>query len=139
MTLNLNPNLLKSVSAFLGGVFFIYVGVLHFIDTSWFEPIVPPIFGFPTFWVLISGVAEIAVGIALLAPPTRKTAGYASALLLIAVYPANLYMWVYNIELGDGSSLSPTGHVVRLLLQVAGIMISLWIAGWSLKTQEKNL
>ena len=139
MTLNLNPNLLKSVSAFLGGVFFIYVGVLHFIDTSWFEPIVPPIFGFPTFWVLISGVAEIVVGIALLAPPTRKTAGNASALLLIAVYPANLYMWVYNIELGDGSSLTPTGHVVRLLLQVAGIMVSLWIAGWSFKTQEKSL
>ena len=139
MTLPLNPNALKSVSAFLGGAFFIYVGVLHFIDTSWFEPIVPPIFRFPTFWVLISGVAEIAVGIALLTPSTRKTAGYASALLLIAVYPANLYMWVYNVELGDGSSLTPTGHVVRLLLQVAGIMVSLWIAGWSFKTQEKSL
>ncbi len=52
-------------------------------------------------------------------------------LLLAMLYPANLYMWVGDIELGDGASLSPTGHVVRLLLQIGGIILSLWIAGWS--------
>ena len=44
------------------------------------------------------------------------------------LYPANLYMWIYDIELGDGASLSPTGHIVRFLLQIGGIIISLWIA-----------
>mgnify|MGYP001493108950 CR=1 FL=1 len=139
MARNLNQNLLKSIVALLGGVFFIYVGVLHFIDTAWFEPIVPPLFGSATFWVLVSGVAEVAVGIGLIMPNTRKKAGYASALLLIAVYPANLYMWVYNIELGDGSSLSQAGHVVRLLLQISGILVSLWIADWAVKTRIRNL
>ena len=34
--------IVKGFSALCGGLFFFYVGVLHFTDTSWFEPIVPP-------------------------------------------------------------------------------------------------
>ena len=116
--------------AVAGGLFFTYTGVLHFTDTSWFEPIVPPILGSATFWVLLSGVIEIAVGICLILPKTRKLGGYASAALLVALYPANLYMWIYDVELGDGASLSPTGHVFRLFAQIGGILLSLWIAEW---------
>tara|TARA_Y100000746_G_scaffold3949_1_gene3583 strand:+ start:1243 stop:1695 length:453 start_codon:yes stop_codon:yes gene_type:complete len=130
--------IVKGFSALCGGSFFFYVGVLHFTDTSWFEPIVPPIFGSARFWVLVSGVAEILVGLGLIISGLeiffssgryfRRKAGLASALLLVMLYPANLYMWIYDIELGDGASLSPTGHIVRLLLQIGGIIISLWIA-----------
>ena len=121
---------LRGLFAIAGGLFFTYAGVLHFTDTSWFEPIVPPILGSATFWVLASGVVEIAVGISLILSKTRKLGGYASATLLVALYPANLYMWVYDIELGDGASLSSTGHVFRLLAQIGGILLSLWIADW---------
>lgn len=121
---------LRVIFAIAGGLFFTYAGVLHFTDTSWFEPIVPPILGSATFWVLASGVVEIAVGISLILPKTRKLGGYASAALLVALYPANLYMWIYDVELGDGASLSPTGHVIRLFAQIGGIMLSLWIAEW---------
>ena len=121
---------LRGLFAITGGLFFTYAGILHFTDTSWFEPIVPPILGSATFWVLASGVVEIAVGISLILPKTRKLGGYSSAALLVALYPANLYMWIYDVELGDGASLSPTGHIVRLFAQIAGIMISLWIAEW---------
>lgn len=129
---------MKGFSALCGGSFFFYVGVLHFTDTSWFEPIVPPILGSARFWVLISGLAEIIVGLALIISALEifftsrnyfsRKAGLASALLLVMLYPANLYMWIYDIELGDGASLSPTGHIVRFLLQIGGIIISLWIA-----------
>ena len=129
---------MKGFSALCGGSFFFYVGVLHFTDTSWFEPIVPPILGSARFWVLISGVAEIIVGLALIISALEifftsrnyfsRKAGLASALLLVMLYPANLYMWIYDIELGDGASLSPTGHIVRFMLQIGGIIISLWIA-----------
>ena len=121
---------LRGIFAIAGGLFFTYAGVLHFTDTSWFEPIVPPILGSATFWVLVSGVVEIAVGLSLIMPKTRKLGGYSSAALLVALYPANLYMWAYDVELGDGASLSPSVHMVRLLAQIAGIMISLWIAEW---------
>ena len=121
---------LRGVLSTAGGAFFIYVGIMHFTDTSWFEPIVPPVFGSATFWVLASGVAEVLVGIGLIIPRTRRFSGYASAALLVLLYPANLYMWVFDVELGDGASLSPTGHVVRLILQIGGIILSLWIAGY---------
>jgi|TARA_B110000263_G_scaffold155995_1_gene135456 uncharacterized membrane protein len=135
MTLHIQSGLvndmnLRGLFAIAGGLFFTYAGVLHFADTSWFEPIVPPILGSATFWVLASGVVEIAVGISLILPKTRKLGGYASAALLVALYPANLYMWIYDVELGDGASLSPTGNVVRLFAQIGGILLSLWIAEW---------
>tara|TARA_Y100000588_G_scaffold354474_2_gene408799 strand:+ start:1169 stop:1558 length:390 start_codon:yes stop_codon:yes gene_type:complete len=120
--------ILRTIISVVGGLFLLRVGILHFTDTGWFEPIVPPMFGPATFWVLVSGAAEIIIGLGLILPRTRKIAGYACAALLVGVYPANVYMWMYDIELGDGTSLSPTGHVVRLLLQLMGIAISLWIA-----------
>ena len=66
IVLNSILKIMKGFSALCGGSFFFYVGVLHFTDTSWFEPIVPPIFGSARFWVLTSGVAEILVGLALI-------------------------------------------------------------------------
>ena len=140
--------IIKGFSALCGGLFFFYVGVLHFTDTSWFEPIVPPVFGSARFWVLISGVAEILVGLALMITGLEiffsstnyfgRKAGIASALLLVILYPANLYMWIYDIELGDGASLSPNGHILRLLLQIGGIIISLWIADFRYTFPDSN-
>ena len=123
-------NILKlfgTLVAYLGGLFFIYVGVMHFVDTEWFNPIVPPWLGWPAFWVILSGIFEVVVGIALLIPKTRRNAALASALLLMAVYPANMYMWIYNVELGDGTSLTQVGHIYRLCAQIAGVMASFWI------------
>ena len=112
-------NFAKGFSALVGGCFFFYVGVLHFTDTEWFEPIVPPIFGYAKLWVLISGVAEIMVGVALVIAGFeiivdhgtyyRERAGVSSALLLILLYPANLYMWIYDVELGVESPFLLSG------------------------------
>ena len=139
---------LKWICAISGGAFFFYVGVLHFTDTKWFEPIVPSVMGYAKFWVLISGVAEILVGVGLMASGVeiifdsgtyyRERAGISSAILLVILYPANLYMWIYDIELGGGESLSSTGHVVRLLLQIAGILVSLWISGVSIDAIKRG-
>ena len=139
----------KGVSAIVGGCFLFYVGVLHFTDTKWFEPIVPPIMGYASFWVLISGVAEILVGLGLIISGFeiifdygtyyRERAGVSSALLLVLLYPANLYMWIYDVELGGGESLSPRGHIVRLLFQLGGIAVSLWISGLSIESMKRGL
>ena len=119
--------LFRTLVAYLGGLFFVYVGIMHFVDTEWFNPIVPPWLGWPAFWVILSGIFEVVVGLALLISKTRRNAALASALLLIAVYPANMYMWIYNVELGDGTSLTQVGHIYRLCAQIAGVMASFWI------------
>ena len=130
---------LRGLFAILSGSFFIYVGVLHFTDTQWFEPIVPPILGSAEFWVIASGVVEILVGIMLIIPSIRWIGGYSSACLLICLYPANLHMWVSSVELGDGASLSQTGNLVRLVLQLGGIWISLWIAEYAMEKGAETI
>ena len=119
---------LRPVFAIPFGLFFCNVGILHFTDTSWFEPIVPSILGSATFWVLISGIAEIVLGLGLIFPASREFSAKLTALFLILIYPANLNMWINDIELGDGASLSPEGHIIRLIAQITMILLNLWIA-----------
>tara|TARA_B100000427_G_scaffold291601_1_gene268505 strand:- start:311 stop:655 length:345 start_codon:yes stop_codon:yes gene_type:complete len=78
-------------------IFYINVGMKHFIDPYWFLHIIPPLLApIGLELVYISGYYEIAFGIMLLVPMFRKIAGYGLILLLIAVYPANLYLAFYE-------------------------------------------
>jgi len=78
-------------------VFYINVGIKHFIDSNWFLHIVPPLLKpIGLELVYISGVFEIIFGIMLLISKTRKLASFGLILLLIAVYPANLYLAFYE-------------------------------------------
>ena len=120
--------IVRTISALIFGIFLINVGILHFTDTTWFEPIVPDFLGFPTFWVIISGIAEIVLGIGLIVPKSREIAAKCTAVFLVMIYPANLYMWIYNIKLGDGTYLSGVGHVLRLFVQIFMIVLNLWIS-----------
>ena len=75
---------------------------------GWFEPIVPVVLGDPTFWVLITGVAEIAIGVGSILPWTRRYAALGSLVFLVGIYSANLNMRVNNIPL-DGKTSPTTG------------------------------
>ena len=52
----------------------------------------PPGLGDPATLVRVSGVAEIAGGVGVLLPHTRRLAGFGLIALLAAVFPANLHM-----------------------------------------------
>ena len=117
-----------SLSTLLG-LFFVNVGIAHFTDTEWFEPIVPVVLGDPTFWVLITGIIEIILGFGLIIPLTRRYSSLLMVLFLVAVYWANLNMWVNDIPLNN-NTFAPVWHVVRLLGQVLMIVIALWVGGW---------
>ena len=72
---------------------FIGAGVNHFLIPGAYERIVPPSMkGEAGRLVQISGVAEIAGGVGVLLPPTRRAAGLGLIALLAAVFPANVYM-----------------------------------------------
>jgi uncharacterized membrane protein len=75
------------------GAFFVGTGVNHFVMPKAYEAIVPPSMQDDAGrLVAISGVAEIAGGIGVLLPATRRLAGAGLIALLAAVFPANLYM-----------------------------------------------
>ena len=86
-------NFIYKVSIFIMSFFYINVGVKHFTDPGWFLYIIPPYLKFIGIeLVYISGVFEIILGILLLFPKYRQVAAYGIILLLIAVYPANIYL-----------------------------------------------
>jgi uncharacterized membrane protein len=76
----------------LAAVFFVAAGIFHFVKPDFYIKIVPPYFPAPDLLVVLSGMAEIAGGLGLLIPRFRRAAGYGLIALLIAVYPANIYM-----------------------------------------------
>ena len=73
--------------------FYINVGIKHFIDSEWFLYIIPPYLTFIGLELIyISGFFEVVLGLLLLFPKYRKISAYAIIFLLIAVYPANIYL-----------------------------------------------
>jgi uncharacterized membrane protein len=75
------------------GVFLTVAGVMHFVAPSFFDAIVPPwLWPSERFWTYASGVAELIIGPLVLIRRTRRVGALAAIVLLIAVYPANLYM-----------------------------------------------
>ncbi len=74
------------------GIFYITAGSLHFVFTHAYVRIMPGYLPAHRELVLISGAAEMAGGIGILIPQTRRAAAWGIILLLIAVFPANLWM-----------------------------------------------
>ncbi|WP_121252373.1 DoxX family protein [Nocardioides ferulae] len=67
-------------------------GTIHLVRPQVFEPLMPAWVPAHREVILGSGVAELACAAGLAAPRTRRAAGWASAALLLAVYPGNVKM-----------------------------------------------
>jgi len=82
----------KKLVLFGLAAFFINVGVDHFVNPNFYLSIMPPTFPLHSEAVYLSGFFEVLGGICVLIPRLRKIAGWGLVALLIAVYPANIYM-----------------------------------------------
>ena len=78
-------------------VFFVVAGSLHFLFPRPYLRMMPPFLPWPQTLVWISGAAEIVGGVGLLLPYWRRFAAYGLVVLLIAVFPANVYMAVAHV------------------------------------------
>ncbi len=76
----------------LAAIFFFIAGLLHFVIPDFYRKVVPPGFPVPKLLVTVSGVCEMAGGLALLVRRSRRWAGWGLIALLVAVFPANVYM-----------------------------------------------
>ena len=119
----------RQITSVILGISFIWIGIQHFRDPEWFEPIVPSILGNPKFWVYSSGIFEIILGMGVMIPNTQKISALSMAIMLVLLYWANLNMWINDIPIG-GSKLSQTGHFIRGLIQFILIIVFLWIGKW---------
>jgi len=107
-------------------------GALHLVKPQIFETIVPHQLPERRGLVYVSGVAELACAAALLHPRTRKPAGWASAALLVAIFPANVQMAVTegtHAKRGTGSRGRQLATLGRLPLQIPLIRTALKATG----------
>lgn len=74
--------------------FFGFVGTMHFVIPRSFEAIMPPWIPYHREAVIVSGIAEITGGAAILPLRTRRFARWWLLALLLAVFPANVHMAV---------------------------------------------
>jgi uncharacterized membrane protein len=85
------------------GAVFVGAGILHFVRPKMYEQIVPPGFGSPSAVVAASGAAEIVGGLALVGSGGRRLWRWWLTALLVAVFPANIYMALEPDRAGAGS------------------------------------
>jgi uncharacterized membrane protein len=118
----INKNI-RLFSIIIMSIFYVSVGVNHFTIPEWFLQIVPPRLPYKLELVYISGFLEIILGVMLLIPATRFYAAWGLILLLIAVYPANIYLAQTN---GAAMNTTPLVAWGRLPFQFVFIALAYW-------------
>ena len=120
------------------GPLYVVAGVLHFVVPELYAQIIPPFLPAPLALVYLSGVAEIAVGIGVLIPRTRRYAAWATIALLIAIFPANVYMATSMVVVDGigGSDPSPLIRWGRLPLQGVLILWAYWYTDSDLTSRD---
>lgn len=118
---------MKRYMRWLIGLSFILVGVAHFVMPDLFVAIIPPQLPLREEANLIAGFFEILGGIGLLIPRFRRLAGYGLILLLIVVFPANIYMALNLESLGEPFTDIPVWTLyARLPLQFVLMGLIYW-------------
>ena len=116
---------IKILSIYLMGIFYIIVGIKYFQDPRWFVQIIPPILPYKYELVYISGLFEVLLGVLLMIPNYQRAAAKGLIILLICVYPANIYLAQTN---GAAMGISPLIAWGRLPFQFVFIGLAYWHA-----------
>ena len=122
---------MKTVSKSLLAIFMIGAGTMHFVNPDFYIKIMPQYLPLHRELVYLSGVSEMALGLLLLVPRFSRLAAWGIIALLIAVFPANIYVYQNQAVL----PAPPILHLLRLPLQ--GVFI-LWAYWHTIPTKEKS-
>ena len=115
----------KKITIYFMGLAYIYVGIRHFMNPDFFLAIMPDYLPYHLEAVYISGICEIALGAMLFFKKYRWIAGWGLILLLIAVFPANIYL-AQNESAQQAIQISETAALIRLPFQALFIGLAYW-------------
>ena len=118
-------NLIKKVLKWIFATAFVLAGVNHFVNPQFYLRMMPTFLPAPLFLIYLSGFFQIALGALLLVPRFSRRAAIGLIALLIAVFPANIYM-ATNPHLF--AEFSPPALYARLPLQLVLIGWAFWYA-----------
>ena len=115
--------IIKSFLIIISSIFYVIVGIKHFIEPEYFLSIVPPHLPYHLELVYISGLFEILFGLLILFPKYRYYGAIGLILLLVAVFPANIYL-AQSKEAQE--AIGATQEIATWRLPIQGVLI--WIA-----------
>jgi uncharacterized membrane protein len=101
-------------------------GFNHLMNPEFYIAIIPPGLPNPEWLNLISGLAEIVLGVFVLEPRVRSLAAWGIIALLIAIFPANVYVAIENVGLGGPGTGAGALNWVRLPFQALLIAWAWW-------------
>ncbi len=99
-------------------------GAIHLARPEIYAQIIPPEFPGRFTLVVVSGICELAGAAGLFFPKTRRPASLCLALLMIAIFPANVYVAGQNVH-----GMSMPEVPARTFMQAVYILVLL-LAGW---------
>jgi uncharacterized membrane protein len=100
------------------GLLFCASGVGHFARAEIYMRMMPPELPAHRELVLLSGAAELVLGVLFFSPAHEAAAAWGLTALLVAVFPANLQLWrVAGTPASPFPGLSPFWAFVRLPAQ----------------------
>lgn len=121
---------IKRPLLYVMGTLYILAGAMHLVVPDLYTQIIPPIFPRPLAVVYLSGVAEIGLGAGVLVNRTRRLAAWGLVGLLVAIFPANLYMATHDIAITGGpgfvQEISGTAQWARLPFQAVFVLWAWW-------------
>ena len=105
---------------------FLFTGTDHFLNTGRYLPMMPPTLPSPLALIYVSGFFELAGAVGLLIRRTRRWAAWGLVALLIAVFPANIYVAISGGSIA-GMPSSPWYYWARLPVQLIFIAWAWWL------------
>jgi uncharacterized membrane protein len=116
----------KKLLLYLMAGFYTFAGFNHLINPDFYLAMMPPGLPEPALLNVISGLAEIVLGVFLLEARTRTLAAWGIIALLVAVFPANLHAAMENIGPEGPGSGAGMLNWVRLPFQAVFILWAYW-------------
>jgi uncharacterized membrane protein len=109
------------------GVMFLFTAASHFAPRTRPDIVrmVPPAFPRPDLLVTLTGTLELAGAVGLLLPRFTALAAWCLAVLLVAMFPANVYADTQALQIA-GRRATPIA--IRLPMQLFWIASLVWVA-----------
>lgn len=114
----------ETISLWIMALLYLAAGINHFVNPKFYLKIIPPALPYPKWLNWISGAAEIILAIAIVIPQLQSLAAWGIILLLIAVFPANVYHFL------KGWRKKKMVWILALRLPIQGLLIW-WAYGFT--------
>ena len=115
----------KLTTVYILSALYILIGYKHFHDPNYFIGIIPDFIPLKVFVCYLTGLMEIVGGVMLLIPKYRKNGAYLLILLLIIVFPSNIYLYVSETP-REVIGITKHQALVRMPFQLFLIILAYW-------------